>query len=158
MFFEKNTWFCLEFYADFNHVIFNKKQIDRKMVLSPPVLYTKSHNFRGKNSRNQIWEGQEKMENLKMNSRKIRLRIQIEMKMGEKKNKNDIKKRKFGKFTQNFTSLEEKIPTIGIQMTGENAEFQCEFEQKIQIEVKMREKTNQHLEEKNFTSLDETIH
>ena len=33
-------------------------------------------------------------------------------------------------------------------MVGKNAEFQCEFEQKIQIEVKMREKTKQHLEEK----------
>ena len=66
------------------------------------------------------------------------------MKIGENKEKKDTSKRKFAKCGENFTILHEKIPSVRIQMTGENAKFQNEFNEirlKIQIEGKVEEKT-----------------
>ena len=45
----------------------------------------------------------------------------------------------------------EKIHSIGSEMTGENAEFSCEYNEiqlKIQIEVKIGEEKEQHLKKK----------
>ena len=56
---------------------------------------------------------------------------------------NDISKRKFSKSTQNFTILHDNIHSIRSEITGENAQFQNEFNEirlKIQIEVKIGEK------------------
>ena len=50
----------------------------------------------------------------------IRLKIQIDVKIG---GKNDISKRKIAKFLEKLTILHEKIPSIRIEMTGENTEF-----------------------------------
>ena len=72
-----------------------------------------------------------------------RLKIQIEVKTGEKKKKNDIRKWKFAKYEENFTIWEEKIHSIRFQMTQKNAQFNGQFNRirlKIQIEVKAREK------------------
>ena len=73
----------------------------------------------------------------------IRLKIRIDVKMGKKKEKNDISKIKFDQLTQNFTILEEKTHWIRTEIEGENAEFQGEFNEillKTRIEVKMGEK------------------
>ena len=61
---------------------------------------------------------------------------------------------------QNFTTLEEKIPSIRSQMTGESGKFESEFNEirlKVQIEVKMR-KGKKTLERENFTILQAKIH
>ena len=66
----------------------------------------------------------------------IRLTIQIEVKMGEKKTT-------FEKYGENFTILQEKIPSIKSEMTGENAKFPDEFKKirlTIQMEVKIAQK------------------
>ena len=60
--------------------------------------------------------------------------------------KNDIWKRKLVFISKNLTISQEKIHSIGIQMTSGNTEFNGEFNDtrlKIQIEVKMEEKNKE---------------
>ena len=62
---------------------------------------------------------------------------------------------------QNFTILEEQIPSIRSQTTGENEEFQRESREislRFQIEVKMLEKNSfQRQNLQNFAVLEEKI-
>ena len=57
-------------------------------------------------------------------------------------------------------NFRQKIPSIRIQMTGENKKFQSQFNEirlKIQIEMKMREE-KKTFERENFTILQEKIY
>ena len=83
----------------------------------------------------------------------IRLKIQIEAKIGEKTKKKDIWKKKFLLIVKNLTISQEKIHSIQIQITGRNAELNGEFNDirlKIEIEAKIGEKKKKtrQLEEK----------
>ena len=63
--------------------------------------------------------------------KKIRLKIEIEVKMGEEK---PHSKTKFDKLEENFTILEEKIHSIRFEMTGDNGESSNQFNE---IRLKM---------------------
>ena len=65
----------------------------------------------------------------------------------------------FDKFGEHLTIFDKKIPSIRIQITGENKKFQNEFNQirlKVQFEVKMREEKKTS-ERENFTILHEKL-
>ena len=91
-------------------------------------------------------------ENAKFNGEFIHVcfKIEIKAKIGEKRNKRDIWKRKFLLITQNFTISKEKIHSIQIQITEANVEFNDEFNDiclKIEIKAKIGEQ-KRHLQGK----------
>ena len=71
---------------------------------------------------------QEKMQNFNVNSTKFDWTSKSKWKW----KKDDIWKRKFAKFTENFTILQEKLPSIGYEMAGENGELK---EIRLTIEI-----------------------
>ena len=88
-----------------------------------------------------------------VNSIKFNWGLKSKRKLGKKRKKTDIWKRKFRRITKNFGIWQEKIHWIQIEITRRAVEFNGEFNQiqlRIEIEAKIGEKTkeNRHLEDK----------